>query len=330
MGDRDNWLKLTLNHVCPYAPRRWFERQQEINVFVSAYRVHRVPLKGKFSKRPLVADFERVRTVFVQWDASYQNTYHNLVEQPSGQLDMQLHALPLHRTGNGVLLLLMTPLPDNFDGNGEDAARNRVSFIRSVMVALIGRNAAYKHEFDAVVECGNHSVANPSPVFTSPADETPEVNEEGVALVGKALNQLSSLDVVAQNRIRLALRWYQRSFGDNRLVQDIREGQVDDFINCWLALETLAMEGTTNIAPIRNMLAEIHGLDVQQAGETFPIGRIYRLRGDILHNGQIQLLKHGLTRFMTDVFADLLLHVLGLPSGENTRRYLDGSARALV
>lgn len=253
-----------------------------------------------------------------------------MIEQPNGQINMQLHHLPTHRTGDGVLLLLMTPLPENYDGNDEDDARDRVSFTRSIMVALIGRNAAYKHEFDINVECGDRSVANPSPVFSTPADETPKVNEEGVALISEALNRLSSFDGATQNRIRLALRWYQRAFGDDRLVRDVKEGQVDDFINCWLALETLVMEGTTNIAPIKAMLAEIHGLDAQQAGKLFPIGRIYRLRGTILHGGQIQRLKDGLTRFMTDVFADLLLHVLSLPNGENTRRYLDGSANRLI
>lgn len=90
------------------------------------------------------------------------------------------------------------------------------------------------------------------------------------------------------------------------------------------------MDGTSNIGPIKRMLAEIHGLDAQQTGELFPIGRINSLRGDILHDGLIQRLKDGLTRFMTDVFADLLLHILGLPSGDNTRRYLDGSANGLV
>lgn len=74
------------------------------------------------------------------------------------------------------------------------------------------------------------------------------------------------------------------------------------------------MSGTTNIAPIKHMLADIHNLNEQQIGELFPVGRIYGLRGDILHEGQMQRLKSGLTKFMTDMFADLLLHVLRLPS----------------
>lgn len=330
MSEQNRWVRETLSYVCPFATRQWFNRRQDARVFVSVFRVYRVPLKGAFSRRPLVADFGQVRAMFVQWDAPYQKVDQNVVEQPNGQMNLQPHPVHLYRTGEGVLLLLITPLPENYDYNHETAARERVIFTRSLMVALMGRNAAYEHEFDMNVECGDRAVSNPSPVFTTPADEVPMVNKEGVELASEALDKLSSLDDSTQNRIRRALRWHQRSFGDYRFVQDFEEGQIDDFINCWLALETLAMEGTTNVAPIRNMLAEIHGLDAQRAGELFPIGRIFRLRGNILHDGRIQRLEDGLTRFMTDVFADLLLHVLGLPSGKNTRRYLDGSANGLI
>jgi hypothetical protein len=194
----------------------------------------------------------------------------------------------------------------------------------------MGRNAAYKHEFDAPVECAARTVASLSVVFTTPVDETPAVNREGTDLVSKALEKLSSLDGSMQNRIRLALRWYQRSLGDDRLVRNSEEGEVDDFINCWLALETLAMEGTTNVAPIKRMLAEVHGLNSQRTGELFPIGRIQNIRGDILHQGRIEGQKSGLTRFLSDIFVDLLLHLLDLPSGQNTSKYLDSSAKNLV
>jgi hypothetical protein len=319
------WISEVLSYVCPFAVDGWFESRQDAKVFVSAYRVYGVPLRNK----PVVATFGQVRAVFIRWNAPYQKIDQNVVEPTRGQIGAEVRPI-LHRTGEGVVLLLMAPLPGDYDGNDQDAARERVGFIRSFMVSLIGRNAAYEHEFDMTVECGERVVANPSGVFVTPADETPAVNADGMEMVRKALENLSSFDDEKQTRIRLALRWYQRSFGDDRVVRDTVQGQVDDFVNCWLALETLAMEGTTDIGPIKRMLADIHRLDAQKIGELFPIGRIYGLRGKILHEGQISNLKDGLTGFMTDVFSDLLLHVLGLPSGENTRKYLDGSANGLI
>lgn len=330
MNRQDRWIGEVVNNVCPYVPwQKWFERKQDARVWVRAYRAYFVPKEVVSQKRQFVADFEQVRAVFLRWDAPYHVVEPNLFQQKDGQIAAQPRPR-LDRTGEGVLLLLMTPLPENDDGNDENAARERVGLTRSVMVAFMGRNAAYKHMFDVIVECEARAIGHTSLVFSTPQDETPLVNKQGVELVRAALEKLSSLDNSTQNRIRLALRWYQRSFGDDRLVRDTVEGQIDDFINSWLALETLAMEGTTNITPVKRMLGEIHGLDAQRTGDLFPIGRIYGLRGDILHQGQIHDLKDGLTRFMTDVFADLLLHVLDLPSGDNTRRYLDGSANGLV
>lgn len=101
------------------------------------------------------------------------------------------------------------------------------------MVALMRRNAAYKHEFDVVVELGNRSVLSPTPVFSTPAYETLKVNEEGVNLVGEALNKLISLDGATQNRVRLALRWYRRSFGDDRLVRDTKGRLTNSSIAGW-------------------------------------------------------------------------------------------------
>ena len=41
------------------------------------------------------------------------------------------------------------------------------------------------------------------------------------------LEKLASLDDPTQNRSRLALRWYQRSFGDDRLVEIPWKGRLE-------------------------------------------------------------------------------------------------------
>jgi Apea-like HEPN len=329
-SQRQPWMREVLIHVCPLAVKEWYKRAQDAQVFVSAYRVFRVPfLTSGYSRKPLVADFGEVRAVFGVWDAPYQVIDQNVIEGSDGKLGGQFFG-HLQRTGGGVLLLLLTPLPDNYNPRDEGVAKERVRFIRSLMVSLIGHNAAYEHEFDMAVECGARTVSAPSPIFTTPVNEMPAVNRKGIDLVNAALESLSSLDHAAQNRIRLALRWYQRSLGDNRVVHDSEEEQVDRFINCWLAWETLAMERYDDINSITRMLAHIHELSVQRTGEIFPVGRINSLRGDILHNGRMGGIKVGLTRFMSDVFADLLLQVLNLPSGGNTRKYLDGTASRLI
>lgn len=100
------WMREVLTHVCPLATKGWFKRLQEAQVFVSAYRVYRVPfLTGDYSPKPLVADFGEVRAVFGVWDAPYQVLDQNMTESSDGQLGGQLHSR-VQRTGGGALLFL--------------------------------------------------------------------------------------------------------------------------------------------------------------------------------------------------------------------------------
>lgn len=320
-------LREVITYVQPFVPvREWFDSLEESRVFVSAYRAYFVPSESVSVKRTLQADFGRVRAVYLRWDAPYVKPDQNVIELANRRVTMQPHPLHEYRTGPGVLLLLITPLPKSENSMERDSAMERVRFVRSLMVALMGRNAAYRHEFDIDIGFASTSVGSLSATFSTPEDETPRVNGEGVELVAAALRNLSSLDDSMQSRVRLALRWYQRSFGDDRIVRDTVEEDIDKFINCWLAWETLAMERYNDINSITRALGNIHKLEVQRIGELFPIGRMYDLRAKILHLGQMRSLGQGLIRFMTDVFADLLLHTLSLPSGHNSVKYLDGSA----
>ena len=285
-------VREVITYIRPFVPvQEWFDRPEDAYIWVSAYRAYRVPPESVSLMRQLRADFGQVRAVFLQWNAPYLKPDQNVIELKNGQVTMEPHPLHEYRTGKGVLLLLITPLPVGEDLRTKDAARERVRFVRSLIVALMGRNAAYRHEFDIDIEFANRWLGSPSLTFATPEDEVPRVNQMDVEMVGAALEKLSTLPDSTQNRIRLALRWYQRSFGDDRLVRDTREEDIDKFINCWLAWETLVMERYNDINSITRALAAIHELEVQRSGEVFPIGRIYGLRADILHHGQIRELQ---------------------------------------
>lgn len=334
--DRDIWIREVISNICPLiSTQSWFNKG-ETPAWVSAYRVYyapseyRAPPQSGSPKNALMASFGEVSAALFHWNAPYARIEPNLIQTPDNKLNFEVAPLNIQWTGGGVLLLLFTPLPAEHNGNDEDVAREKTLFVRSFMVALMGVNVAYKQEFDAIVQCAKRSVSSGSPVIETPPDETPEINQDGMNLVNVALQKLYSLDEESQNRVRLALRWYQRSLGDDRLAKNTIEEQIDSFINSWLALETLVLERNSGIAPIKNILSEIHGLDSQQIGELFPIGRIFGLRGRILHEGNMEDFDLSLIRFLRDVFSDLLLHKLSLSSGKNTRKYLDGSASSLL
>lgn len=74
-------IREILTYVRPFVPEEWFERREDAKVWVSAYRVYGVPSVRSFATRPLVADLEQVRVVFLYWNAPYPRLYHNLIER---------------------------------------------------------------------------------------------------------------------------------------------------------------------------------------------------------------------------------------------------------
>jgi hypothetical protein len=106
-------------------------------------------------------------------------------------------------------------------------------------------------------------------------------------------------------------------------------GDVDELIDYWVALETLSRtEGKRAAGAISKILAKIHNITTQRAGESSPISQIYQRRKEAMHQGDLQQgIGFDLQRFLSDVFIDILaLHVLGLSGIPRTSEYLDGRA----
>jgi hypothetical protein len=306
----------------------WSNNYPSGQFWVSVFRVYRVPLDGRFATNPVVADLGETRAVFTHWEAPWEQWLFQQLERTGMNRDMIAHSkfLDWATTENGALLLLITPSEDEGEA-AEALARQRTAYIRSVVVAVLGRNAAFEHLFEYWFNINDRTNRRPDLVFDLPlAFAVPEINPQGIKLVSGTLAAIEALGEETQNRIRLALLWYERAIEGSRKVSPLRN-DVEGFINSWLALETLAMPNTTNEKPIKRKLEEIHDLTAQRAGEVFPIRRLAELRGEVVHQGKLEGVKPELLWFMADVFVDLLMHFLGLPSGERTRKYLDGRAQ---
>lgn len=105
-----------------------------------------------------------------------------------------------------------------------------------------------------------------------------------------------------KNKITLCANWYLKSFYLNN---------VDNFIAKWIALETLCMEDSSNIYPIKLILGEIYGMTPEDAANHFCIGRIYGLRSEIVHNGYLIIFKPAILDYLGHIIEDCLNKKLG-------------------
>jgi hypothetical protein len=233
------------------------------------------------------------------------------------------------RTGGGVLLLLMTPSGAEDGSALPDGDRQKLALARAVVVSIMGRPAAYTGLFEVTLSLGDNSISvRPPPLENPMVFDPPVIEDSALDRVEQVLEKVPSLDFDAQNRVRLALRWYQRALGDHRLPMAIA-GDVDELIDYWVALETLSRtEGKRAAGAIIKILAKIHNITTQRAGQSFPISKVYERRGEAMHQGDLQQgISLDLERFLSDVFIDILsIHVLGLPGTPRTSQYLDGRA----
>jgi hypothetical protein len=85
-------------------------------------------------------------------------------------------------------------------------------------------------------------------------------------------------------------------------------------VKFWIAVETLAMPNSTNILPIFESLARAYGIPLSDAKTRFPIGRLFNLRGRIVHRGEMLELPGAVLGYMSALFFDLLSELLLQPN----------------
>ncbi len=230
--------------------------------------------------------------------------------------------------------MLMTPLKsDRQNVDPETAARLRLDSARAVLVGIMGLNAAFEQvcEFSINYEDTNKTtVSRTSQSMENPKSyETPRIHDHEVyELVKAVLEGVDSLDAPIQDRVRLALRWYQRALGEKRVLP-MGTASVDALINYWIALETLVRVGERKVAgTLIKELAEIHNVSTEKIGQRFPISKVYEHRKKVVHQGQLMLgASFELQQFLSDVFMDILvLRVMKLPYSSRMQEYLDGRA----
>lgn len=334
----------------------WFGPSEQTSVVVQAFRVYRVPFGSMqvLPAAPLVTDFESVqvravlgRDIFLYPDPE---SFH-LFPAPNGSLEEGTQEVWIvttegeflrttdremwRSTKDGVFMLLITPsltaeeigeIPTEIS----PAVREKLALVRSSITATLGHNAVFEKlfEVDLRVKQDASQISGLTPSRTSPITyDPPKLNGFSAELAQQVVEQTKALDDDTRGRVMLAMRWYllaQR----HKLEQD--ESDTDIFVSYWVALEALAMPNTTNINPVKTILGQIHNMSAQQVGDTFPIGKIFDLRGKILHEGHVPKISWKLLVFMDDLFVDMLLPVLGVAATPKTSAYLDGSAKTYL
>ncbi len=210
----------------------------------------------------------------------------------------------------------------------EGVTEERLQFARAAITAVMGRNAAFEELFEAFLRLGNgRARLNTHVSFNFPdAFGSPNLDGASATVVEETVGRMQSLNIDDRKRVALALRWYLRA-QDFRGVKEV--ANVDSLISYWVAFESLVMPNE-NLNSAVVVLAAIHRRPEAEIRQLLPIGRLFGLRGKIIHHGQTPSISFELLNFMDDLFVDALLHHLKVPRQPRTQAYLDGSAYSFL
>ncbi len=86
---------------------------------------------------------------------------------------------------------------------------------------------------------------------------------------------------------------------------------VDGFIKLWIAIEALTMNGPST-KPLVTLLAEAYDKDARWVQDSLRIERLKQMRGDIMHNGKMPVIRGDVLRYLVAIYEDALAHRLGL------------------
>jgi len=309
----DNKLELV-----KFVPHEWATLSPDGTVWLTLYRAHAVDL-SQFGQIVEVVDLTSmgVRVICIFGALEYPDTREVSCQfEASGLPKWDTSKANLTCKSNGLHLAFMTPFTApviSFDRRRE---QEHVSAAVALFAAFCGRLIVFEHLADLEFSVVTGRMSPYTRGFEHPGwNQSPEVRKERFGAIRKAANSFGEFTDLEKHKIHLSLRWFgmaQASVG------------VDAFLKYWIALETLAMRDT-KVRPINDILSKCYKISAQQSVSRFHVGKLFGLRGEIVHKGMIKRIDPNVIKYLEAIYLDVLLYKLGIPCEERAASFLHDS-----
>jgi hypothetical protein len=213
-----------------------------------------------------------------------------------------------HRSNLGTFVILATPHRTETAPGNEQESKERLKTAAGLLGAVMGRNAIYEPIFSFEIDLNGSPIDIGSVIIENPASfRLPDLSVAGLGLVESIASRISASPPTLRDRAELSLRWLYQAMTDEGILS---------FLKYWIAIETVAMLDTSNIKPVNRLLAVAYNCSDAQSESRFAIGRLFDLRGQIVHEGRTFQIGQDLLSCVEAVYVDVLAQTLGLKSGQ--------------
>jgi len=291
-------------------PKSWQTINEEVKIGFTAFYL-KTKVEEKLEVNPVLMEFEDSRIVIFKGVFEYPSK-PNFTSFPGESSSGSI--ANLHSSEANIFICF-----EKADKSVSDAQLEQSVNKTAVILAL-------KYGLNSIIENFITSTTlyaatdkNKYYVTGSARVEILDFELSGVALTNKNLSSIAThLESFSKsqikNKISLATNWFLKSLSFT---------DVDSFLSKWICLETLCMDNSSNIAPIKDLLATIYGISESEVSEQFGIGRIYGLRNEIVHNGHLIEFELSFIYYLNHLVEDCFIHVLGLTPEFKTKQYID-------
>jgi hypothetical protein len=163
------------------------------------------------------------------------------------------------------------------------------------------------------LEDGSVSVFSESIPVESPLLQR-VVNDAGLKHVARLYRAIVDQGDRESNRVRLSLRWHRQALLDRG---------IDSMLKHWVAIEVLMLNDQTDIGPIKKAIASSYGISVSDVEDVFLIGRIFRYRSEVVHNGVVGPVLVSLLDYLQTLYVDLLYFRVFSQKRNKAKQFID-------
>ena len=298
-------------------PDDWFTSPESSSIWIAGYRLMRIsPID--LPEGPKYFDLEGVRVFLTYGSIDYLDS-NAATPRITDHGDYKVDASAIEKTTpEGGYTFLVLPFDVDGQHGNERLTRERIADVVGLLAALNERNMAYEHVFEYVNRADGKERSVISATLVNPMSmPKPDMGEGRLQTLSAVDAGIHAMEDSRRNRIRLSLRWFQAALFDIG---------VDAYLKYWIAIETLAMPDTTNIRPVNEALSRIYGIPLEDASQRYQIGRLFDLRGRIVHQGSQIPISGKLLDYAESIYSDLLLDAAGSAPESRAESFLSSES----
>lgn len=177
--------------------------------------------------------------------------------------------------------------------------KQREQEFTSLISITIGEEFIHKYCFN--IQVMNKGYVQTTPINIKKPQQNISLDKESINKVNKFIQLINGKENNEKERVMLSLRWYYKHL----------DQQVEDaFLTLWIAIEILGDCDKSNIANIKKAFQQMYNMDSNKAGQTFSLGPIQSIRGNLVHRGKLKKIDGLFIQYLRRVYWDLLNHSL--------------------